>query len=182
MIVDKQIGMIVASDLNGVIGYDGKIPWGMNRTDMARFKSITLNSSIIMGRKTWESIGRPLPKRKNIVISRTIPHIDGAFVVGSLMDAIRSAGSGEGPVWIIGGGDVYKQALEERLVDVVDHTVLGVATNVGNGEEGAVRESKITGMPPIPLYYQFISEEVNGEDDRLHHRTYRIRPNWKRNL
>ena len=170
--------MIVASDINGIIGHKGQIPWGMNKVDMARFRAKTLNSSVIMGRKTWESIGRPLPKRRNIVISRTTKSIDNVEVVDSLMGAVKLAAKDDNAIWVIGGGEVYREALTTRLVDIIDHTIINLATNVGNGEID--QQSMVTYLPTIPLYYHFISEELNGEDPLLQHRTYIIRSNWKR--
>ena len=103
--------IIVATSENGVIGVDNKLPWYLPE-DLKRFKKLTENNVVIMGRKTYESIGKPLPNRFNIVISRnkdlTIP---GCLVVNSLEKALYKAGSDK-KVFIIGGGEIYRQSLE----------------------------------------------------------------------
>ena len=79
----KIISHLVAVSNNMVIGVDNDLPWNL-KTDLAHFKKYTLNKTIIMGRKTFESIGRPLPNRTNFVISRTLKEIPGAQVFESL--------------------------------------------------------------------------------------------------
>lgn len=109
------IALVVAAARNGVIGRDGDMPWRLS-SDLKRFKSITMGRPIIMGRKTWESLGRPLPGRQNIVITRqpdfTAP---GAEVASSLDEALERARAlaGEGGVFIIGGGEIYRQAIPQ---------------------------------------------------------------------
>ena len=82
----KIISHLVAVSNNMVIGVDNDLPWNL-KTDLAHFKKYTLNKTIIMGRKTFESIGRPLPNRTNFVISRTLKEIPGAQVFESLEDS-----------------------------------------------------------------------------------------------
>jgi dihydrofolate reductase len=104
------LSVIVARAANGVIGNKGGLPWHIPN-DLKHFKSLTMGHPIIMGRKTWESIGRPLPGRRNIVVSRQDSFAaPGAQVVTSLqaaMDACR----GEVEVFVIGGEQLYRQAL-----------------------------------------------------------------------
>lgn len=104
------ISIIVAVAENGVIGGGNKLLWHIP-DDLKRFKQITSGHSVIMGRKTFESIGKPLPNRRNIVISRN-PNIDiqGVEVANSLEDALAMT-QNETEVFIIGGGEIYKQAL-----------------------------------------------------------------------
>ena len=104
------VSVIVATDDCGGIGRNGKMPWHLPE-DLQRFKRITMGKPIVMGRKTWDAIGRPLPGRQNIVISRQAAFDAlGATVVGSLSDALRVAG--EVPeVCIIGGAEIYRLAL-----------------------------------------------------------------------
>lgn len=113
-----KLAIIVARAINGVIGNEGKLPWYLP-SDLKYFKMTTLNSAVIMGRVTYESIGKPLPQRLNIVVSNTINHaIEGVTVVRSLERAIEVAQ--EGPyekIFIIGGSKLYRQALP--LVDEV---------------------------------------------------------------
>jgi dihydrofolate reductase len=104
------ISLIVAMAANRVIGADNSMPWHLP-ADLAWFKQNTLNKPIIMGRNTYESIGRPLPNRLNIVISRQPQSDERVTWVTSLEHAIVAAGQVE-EVMVIGGGSVYQQALD----------------------------------------------------------------------
>ena len=104
------VSVIVATDDRGGIGRGGKMPWHLPE-DLQRFKRVTMGKPIVMGRKTWDSIGRPLPGRRNIVISRQAGFAaPGAIVVGSLPDALRAAGDVP-EVCVIGGAEIYRLAL-----------------------------------------------------------------------
>jgi dihydrofolate reductase len=104
------VSIIVATDERGAIGHDGGLPWRLP-DDLKRFKSLTLGKPVVMGRKTWDSIGRPLPGRHNIVITRDAGReIAGATVVGSLEAAIAAAGD-VGELCVIGGAEIYRLAL-----------------------------------------------------------------------
>jgi len=106
----KKITIIVAVSENLVIGHRNTLPWHISE-DLKNFKKITLNHSVIMGRKTFESIGKPLKYRRNIVISRNKNlQISGVEIVSSLDDAICLAKS-EDEVFIIGGEQIYEIAL-----------------------------------------------------------------------
>lgn len=103
------VGLIWAQSSSGVIGRDGGIPWQVPE-DLARFKELTLGATVVMGRRTWDSLPagvRPLPGRRNVVISRN-PHLDvpGADVVGSLSEALDGA-----VTWVIGGAEIYHLAM-----------------------------------------------------------------------
>ena len=105
-----MISLVVAVADNGVIGVNNQLPWRLPN-DLQRFKSITMGKAIIMGRKTFESIGKPLPGRRNIVVSRRPDLvIDGCTVVNSVQSAIEAAGK-EDELMVIGGADIYRQAL-----------------------------------------------------------------------
>ena len=105
-----KISIIVAAATNNVIGRDGELPWRLPE-DLKRFKQLTSGKPVIMGRMTYESIGKPLPDRKNIVLStRDGLNIDGCEVVDTLEGAIRLAVGAE-EVMVIGGGAVYSQML-----------------------------------------------------------------------
>jgi dihydrofolate reductase len=114
--------MIAAVGSNGVIGSGGEIPWRLP-TDFAHFKRTTLGKPLIMGRKTFESIGKPLPGRTNIVVTRQADYAtEGATVVASLDAALAegqrvAAADGASEVMIGGGGEIYREAmpLAERL-------------------------------------------------------------------
>lgn len=96
---------------NGVIGVDGGLPWKIPE-DLARFKRLTMGHSLVMGRETFESIGRPLPGRINIVLSRRRDWAhDGVEVVHSLDDALAIATAAETDAFVSGGAQVYAEAL-----------------------------------------------------------------------
>ncbi|MFV0277516.1 MAG: dihydrofolate reductase [Parahaliea sp.] len=111
-----SLGVIVAVAQNGVLGRDNALPWHLPE-DLAYFKRRTLGKPVVMGRRTWESIGRPLPGRRNIVISRSPAFTaEGAEVVVSLavaLDLARAHAAAEGvaEVMVIGGAAVYAQAI-----------------------------------------------------------------------
>ncbi|UDL89767.1 dihydrofolate reductase [Mesorhizobium sp. PAMC28654] len=109
-----DVAVYVAIAENDVIGRDGGLPWRLS-TDLKRFKADTMGKPIVMGRKTYEGIGRPLPGRLNIVVTRDKDwRAEGIEVVHSLDDAIRLAkarAAGAAEVCIIGGGQIYAQAL-----------------------------------------------------------------------
>jgi dihydrofolate reductase len=101
-----RISIIVAYAANRVIGKNGSIPWHFSE-DLKRFRRITMGHHIVMGRKTWESIGRVLPGRKHIIISRQPGYeVAGAKVVGSLNAAIAAA-RGDSEIFVIGGAEIY---------------------------------------------------------------------------
>jgi dihydrofolate reductase len=105
-----MISIIVAMSENGVIGSDNRLPWHLP-DDLKRFKALSLNKPIVMGRRTFDSIGRPLPGRTNIVVSRQPGlAIEGTIVAPSLEAALAAAGPAP-EVVIIGGAEIFRQAL-----------------------------------------------------------------------
>jgi dihydrofolate reductase len=113
------VSIIVATDERGAIGRDGGLPWRLP-DDLRRFKALTMGKPVVMGRKTWDSIGKPLPGRHNIVVTRaTGLSIEGATVVSSLEAAIAAAGDVP-EVCIIGGAEIYRLALP--FTDVIHLT------------------------------------------------------------
>jgi dihydrofolate reductase len=103
-----MVAMIVAVSENGVIGVDNKLPWYIP-DDLKRFKKLTTGNVVIMGRKTYDSIGKPLPNRMNIVVSRNKNlTIKGCLVVNSMVQAIQKAGTDK-DIFIIGGGEIYNK-------------------------------------------------------------------------
>lgn len=105
-----MISIIVAQAENGVIGSDNRLPWHLP-DDLKRFKALSLGKPIVMGRRTFESIGRPLPGRTNIVVSRQPGlAIEGTVVAQSLDAALAAAGTVP-EVVIIGGAEIFRQAL-----------------------------------------------------------------------
>lgn len=104
------LSLIAAVAANGIIGARGKLPWHLPE-DLRFFKARTLGRPVLMGRRTWESIGRPLPGRRNLVVSRTPGYrAGGAEVVVSLDTALACCAS-ESEVFVIGGGELYREAL-----------------------------------------------------------------------
>ena len=149
---------IVATDKNGVIGKDDDIPWHLP-ADLKYFKRRTLNHHIIMGRKTFESIGRPLPKRTNIIVTRNpFFMVSNCLVAGSLQEAIDLArNNGEDEAFIIGGGTIYEQAmpLTDRLY------LTEVDTEVENGE---------VFFPAVdPAVWSEVSSEAHQPDEKNPH-------------
>jgi dihydrofolate reductase len=115
-----KLSLIAAIARNGVIGRDGALPWQLPE-DLAHFKRLTTGHTIVMGRKTWESIGRPLPKRTNVILSRSLEAPMGASVAANLDTAIAQArDAGETELYAIGGARVYAEALPRA--DVLELT------------------------------------------------------------
>jgi dihydrofolate reductase len=105
-----KLSIIVAAAANGVIGRDNQLPWHLP-ADLRHFKQTTMGKPILMGRKTWESIGRPLPGRTNIVITRDSDYsAAGCVVVNSIDEALTAAGS-QDEIMVIGGAELYRQVL-----------------------------------------------------------------------
>jgi len=105
-----RIALIAAVARNGVIGVDNRLPWRLPE-DMKRFRALTTGHSVIMGRRTWESIGKPLPARQNIVVTHALrTPAPGVEFAQSLDEALERANRPE-PVFIIGGEALYREAL-----------------------------------------------------------------------
>jgi dihydrofolate reductase len=121
------ISMIVARSRNHVIGRDNQMPWKIS-ADLQFFKKVTMGHPVIMGRKTWESIGRPLPGRRNIVVSRNVDlQLTGAEVVHSL-DAALSTLNEFPRVFVIGGEQLFTQAfpkVDRLYITEIDIVVEG---------------------------------------------------------
>jgi dihydrofolate reductase len=124
------LALIVAVAANRVIGRDGKLPWRLP-DDMRHFVALTTGHSIIMGRRTWDSLGRALPARQNIVVTRQPAFAaDGATVVRSLTDALAAVQFPE-PAFCIGGGELYRTAMplaRTAYVTEIDRVFEGDAT------------------------------------------------------
>ncbi|HUR69017.1 MAG TPA: dihydrofolate reductase [Candidatus Thermoplasmatota archaeon] len=145
-----RIHIIVAAAENGVIGRDGQMPWRIPE-DLKRFKALTMGHPIVMGRKTWESIGRPLPGRENVVITRQKLELRGATVVHSLDEALAHVAAREaGDAFVIGGGEIYAQALPRA--DVVH------LTRVHGPFEGDAR------FPPLGTEWREVAREARLQE------------------
>lgn len=112
-----MINIIVAASLNNVIGKDNKLLWRQS-ADLKRFKELTTGKTVVMGRKTYDSIGKPLPNRRNIVITRQSIEIPGCEVVNSLEEALNL----DNEIFIIGGGEIYQKSI--ILADKIFFTLI----------------------------------------------------------
>lgn len=119
-----MINIIVAHDKNHVIGINNKMPWIIKK-DLEHFKNLTLNHTVIMGKNTYLSIGHPLDKRENIIVSSTMKD-DNLIITSSLKEAIKLATNDE--IFIIGGSRLYKEALDIAdclYITLIDHEYEG---------------------------------------------------------
>lgn len=162
-----SLGLIWAQSTAGVIGRDGQLPWHLPE-DLAHFRAVTTGCPVIMGRRTWDSLParfRPLPRRRNVVLSRQPGLIaDGAEVVDSLTGALRRVGSE--PAWVIGGAQVYRAAVRYAGVAEVTEIDIDVA--------GDTRAPDLTGwrrrstgrwqLSATGLRYRFLSFAPPAED------------------
>ena len=149
------MSLIVAADERGGIGRDGRLPWHLPE-DLKRFKALTMGKPIVMGRRTWDSIGRPLPGRRSIVISRSPRlRIEGATVAGSLEEAVRAAG--EVPeVCVIGGAEIYRLAMPRA--DSIHLTRVHATVDAD------------TFLPPLdPMEWQEVARDDRPADERHAH-------------
>ncbi|AGQ35995.1 putative dihydrofolate reductase dfrA [Mycobacterium tuberculosis variant bovis] len=125
-----MVGLIWAQATSGVIGRGGDIPWRLPE-DQAHFREITMGHTIVMGRRTWDSLPakvRPLPGRRNVVLSRQADFMaSGAEVVGSLEEALTSP-----ETWVIGGGQVYALALPYATRCEVTEVDIGLPREAGD--------------------------------------------------
>jgi len=151
------VSLIAAIARNGVIGSDGKLPWSLP-ADLKRFREITTGHHVIMGRKTHESIGRPLPDRTNVVLSRTRGYAPaGCTVAHGLEEALEQArAAGDDEALVIGGATVYAAALPsaERLY----------LTRIDADVTGDVRFPRLD-----PACWSEVSREEHAADDRHEH-------------
>ncbi len=116
-----RLALIAAVARNGVIGAGNALPWRLPE-DLRHFRALTTGHAVIMGRKTWDSVGRPLPQRQNIVVTRSPAwHADGAERAASLADALARVQLPE-PAFCIGGGELYGAAI--GLADVLHVTAI----------------------------------------------------------
>lgn len=145
--------IITAYDKNRIIGHEGDMPWRQNLpADLMRFKELTLGHTIIMGRGTYDSIGKPLPNRRNIVVSRQANlEIPGCDVVNSLEDAY-ALGAEEEELFIIGGARIYHLAMP-----TVDRLLV---TEIDAEFEGD------TFFPEIPEEWHETSREYHSADSK----------------
>ena len=153
--------MIVARSRNHVIGRDNQMPWKIS-ADLQFFKRVTMGHPVIMGRKTWESIGRPLPGRRNIVVSRNKDlQLNGAEVVHSLDEALNSLGEFS-RVFVIGGEQLFTQAFDkaDRLyITEIDLDIEGGDTFFEVPNKTAWKEVERTPASEGGITFNFITLE-----------------------
>ena len=149
--IKRELTIIAAASTNNVIGFDNKLIWNIPK-DLKRFKELTQGHSVIMGRKTFESLTSPLPNRRNIVVTRNKDYsLEGIEVFSSIEDAIDVCKDDQQP-FIIGGGEIYSQT-----INVVDKIEL---TRVYKDYQGDAF------FPDIPLdKFELAKELVNYSDD-----------------
>jgi dihydrofolate reductase len=158
--VKSNISLIVARARDGAIGRKGALPWRITE-DLKYFKRLTVGKPVVMGRKTWDSIGRPLPGRHNIVVTRNKAwQATGATVVANLAEAIAATGLDTDvrapEIMIIGGGEIYAQALlfADRVylthvdIDVPDADAHFPALDAGQWREVAREAHAAQGETP----------------------------------
>jgi len=155
-----MISLIVAASRNGVIGANNKLPWHLP-ADLKRFKQLTMGHPILMGRRTYESIGKPLPGRTNIVITRQ-PGFKacGAMLVHSFEEALLLC-ENEKEVFVIGGAEIFKQALPSTNRIYLTRTNQDFAGDAFLFEiDPAVwKETSREDFPADPLPHSFITYE-----------------------
>lgn len=119
-----KISLILAASENDVIGKGNALPWRLP-ADLKFFKTVTLGKPIVMGRKTWESLGKPLPDRTNIVMTRGSLQLSGGVVVDSVAAAVRAAGDAD-ELMVIGGADIFREflPLAQRIYLTRVHAVI----------------------------------------------------------
>jgi len=119
------VSLVVAMAENAVIGRDGKLPWHLP-DDLKHFKRLTVDHTVIMGRKTYQEIGRPLPNRRNVVITRDPAFRPPGVTAVPNLDEALALGATETEVFVIGGGEIYRLAMPraDRLYLTVVHAAV----------------------------------------------------------
>ena len=154
------VALVVAMAENRVIGRGGKLPWHLPR-DLQHFKRLTLDHTVIMGRKTFEEIRQPLANRRNVVISRDPGFQPRGVTVVPLLDEALALGATEDEVFVIGGGEIFRLALPraDRLYLTLVHAVV----------EGD------TFFPPFDLAAWALEDEEDHPADEKHAYPYSFR-------
>lgn len=118
-----RISIIVAMTEKRVIGRDNGLPWGRLAADLKRFKSLTMGHHLIMGRKTFDSVGRPLPGRTNVVVTRDAGFRPEGVVVARTIDDAVAKCEGDAEIFIAGGAEIYRQTIEraDRIYLTIVH-------------------------------------------------------------
>jgi len=161
----STISLIVAMGTNRVIGRDNHLPWHMP-ADMRRFREITLGKAVVMGRETYDSIGKPLRQRRNIVLTRDRAYTaEGCIIAYSIGEALEAAGEGE--IMVIGGGQVYAQMLplaDRIYLTLIDAEFEGDSyfPRIDTGEWREVSRDLYAADADNPYNFAFITLERRG--------------------
>lgn len=155
-----RISLIAAVAENGVIGRSGGLPWRLP-DDLKHFKRLTVDHTVIMGRKTFDEVKRPLPNRRNVVISRNPAFRPAGVTVVSNLEEALALGSSEEEVFVIGGGEIYRLALPgaDRLYLTIVHASV----------EGD------TSFPSFDQQAWALEDEVHHPADERHRFSFTIR-------
>ncbi len=152
-----KISIVVAAAENGVIGKDNQLLWKLS-SDLKRFKNITSGHYILMGRKTFESIGKPLPNRTSLIISRNFEcDFENCYVFKTISDAIiYAAQQGQEEIFVVGGGEIYKQTM--TLANTIHLTIVHTEIEGDTHFEYDDSNWKV-------LHSEFISKDEKNEFD-----------------
>jgi dihydrofolate reductase len=167
-----KISLIVAMASNRVIGLNNQMPWHLS-ADLKKFKKITIGSPILMGRKTYESIGKPLPGRTTIIVSRNLKYRqDGCLVFNDLETALKKACNSANEVFVIGGSDLY-----EALLPIADAIYLTIINREFQGDTffpdldlndwSEVEREDINDDPDAAFSYSFLKLEKANKNSKL---------------
>lgn len=147
-----RLYVIAATTPDGVIGVDGRLPW-RNAADMRRFRELTAGRDVLMGRRTAESLPKPLADRRNMVLSRSGYAREGFEVFGSFAEALEALE--DEVVWVIGGAEVYRKALTHPDLAGVDLTILSPGMSDAGGAD--VTGGIVTLLPSFALDEGYVS-------------------------
>lgn len=162
----SAISLIVAMADNGVIGRDNALPWRLPN-DLKHFRRLTMGHPIVMGRKNYESIGRPLPGRRNIVVTRSAGFVAPGCTVVHTIDAALAAAGGDPEIFIIGGAELYAQTLAQarRLYLTEVHATVAGDVRFPPWDRQAWREVTREDHPADAAHehtYSFVTLERKG--------------------
>jgi len=163
-----KISLIVAMASNRVIGLNNKMPWHLS-ADLKKFKKITMGSPVLMGRKTHESIGRPLPGRTNMILSRNPDYRqDGCLVFNDLETALEKACENADEIFVIGGSDLYEAILP--IADTIYLTIIhrefqgdAFFPDIDLNDWSEVEREDIKDDPYVAFSYSFLKFEKQAK-------------------
>ena len=164
-----KISLIVAMASNRVIGLNNQMPWHLS-ADLKKFKKITMGSPILMGRKTYESIGKPLPGRTNIIVSRNLEYRqDGCLVFNDLKTALKKGCESAEEIFVIGGSDLYEAILpiaDAIYLTIINREFQGDAffPDIDLNDWSEVEREDINDDPDAAFSYSFLKFEKANQN------------------